>query len=280
MPIKVLRVLGLIRDVFLYTITAAVMLFCLWQFCRCFIADYFSIPSYSMSPTIVRGDKVVVNKLLLGGRIYTNLNFSRKGQELEAFRMKGLRRVRHNDIVVFNFPHHDGRISFIINNVYCKRVLAIPGDSIWTENGFYRNSNYEACLGVESEQRRFASIPDSLLPHEVLNTYPFDDVHIPFTTKDMHPVYVPRRGDVVSITPYEAAYYQLILEWETGKRITWDWDRNQAYADARPYNHHRFQHNYYFMAGDNVIDSNDSRYWGLVPEEYIVGVVGYIYHKR
>ena len=27
------------------------------------------------------------------------------------------------------------------------------------------------------------------------------------------------------------------------------------------------------MAGDNVINSNDSRYWGLVPEEYIVGVV-------
>ena len=35
-------------------------------------------------------------------------------------------------------------------------------------------------------------------------------------------------------------------------------------------------HNYYFMAGDNVGASNDSRYWGLVPEEYIVGVVKYI----
>ena len=34
------------------------------------------------------------------------------------------------------------------------------------------------------------------------------------------------------------------------------------------------------MAGDNIIDSNDSRYWGLVPEEYIIGkVVKVLYSK-
>ena len=39
---------------------------------------------------------------------------------------------------------------------------------------------------------------------------------------------------------------------------------------------HIFTHDYYFMAGDNVMNSSDSRNWGLVPEEYIVGVVTYI----
>ena len=34
------------------------------------------------------------------------------------------------------------------------------------------------------------------------------------------------------------------------------------------------------MAGDNVMDSNDSRNWGLVPEEYIVGVVTHISYSR
>ena len=34
------------------------------------------------------------------------------------------------------------------------------------------------------------------------------------------------------------------------------------------------------MAGDNVLDSNDSRYWGLVPEEYIVGIVTRISYSK
>ncbi|MDE5585508.1 MAG: S26 family signal peptidase, partial [Muribaculaceae bacterium] len=65
----------------------------------------------------------------------------------------------------------------------------------------------------------------------------------------------------------------IILEWETGKAITFDWDKDSAYADGSPLESHTFTHGYCFMAGDNVSDSNDSRYWGLVPEEYIVGVV-------
>ena len=50
----------------------------------------------------------------------------------------------------------------------------------------------------------------------------------------------------------------------------------EVWADSTELTSHRFMHNYYFMAGDNVLDSSDSRYWGLVPEEYIVGVVNYV----
>lgn len=96
----------------------------------------------------------------------------------------------------------------------------------------------------------------------------------------MSPVYVPRKGDVMKITPNEAAYYRMILEWELDKGITWNRDKNAVYADGKPISTHRFTHDYYFMAGDNAADSNDSRYWGLVPEEYIVGVVGYVYHRN
>ena len=46
-----------------------------------------------------------------------------------------------------------------------------------------------------------------------------------------------------------------------------------TFADGKPLREHSFRHGYYFMCGDNVSNSNDSRYWGPVPEEYIVGVV-------
>lgn len=255
-------------------------LYLLWLGIRCFVADYFSIPTSSMMPTLQPGDKVVVNKLVMGPRIYTDLNFDLAGMEMKSIRLKGLRKARHNDVAVFNFPYHDGKLNFVINNVYCKRIVAVPGDSLWTESGYYRNNHFKGVLGVDACQKGFSAVPDSVLPKAILNTYPFDDIHIPFTTKNMRAVYVPRCGDVVGITPYEAAYYKPLLEWEIGKKITWDWTKNTVYANGRPIRDHIFKHNYYFMAGDNVIDSHDSRYWGLVPEEYIVGIVKYIYHGR
>lgn len=35
--------------------------------------------------------------------------------------------------------------------------------------------------------------------------------------------------------------------------------------------HYTFRENYYFVAGDRAMNSQDSRYWGLLPEPYIVG---------
>lgn len=241
-----------------------------WLLARAFVFDYFTIPSESMSPTLKPGDKVVVNKLWMGARIYTDFVFDVNGQELKAFRLKGTRGVRRNDIVVFNLANHDGKINFVINNVFCKRVLALPGDSIGAVNGHYVNNNYDEVLGLEAEQTRLENTPDSLIYGLWMLPY---DWHVGWSIKNFGPMYVPRKGDMIDVTAREAVIYQLLLEWELGKKVTWDWDRNDVYADGKRLHRHVFKHDYYFMAGDNVINSNDSRYWGLVPEEYIVGVV-------
>lgn len=277
---RIKRAIFILMKKALLTCVLLTIAYVLWLVARCFIFDYFSIPSMSMSPTLKSGDKVVVNKLLMGARIYCALNFSPKGTSLSSWRTKGLRMVQRNDIVVFNNPYHDGKVNFVINDAYCKRILALPGDSLWTENGYYRNNNYDGALGIETEQRRFSAMPDTVFSKEVLSTFPHDNEHFSGTIKNMYPVYVPRHGDIINITPHEAAYYKVLLEWELGKEVTWSWGDNMAYADGRPLRRHEFRHNYYFMAGDNVVDSNDSRYWGLVPEEYIIGIVGFVYHKQ
>ena len=244
----------------------------LWLLMRVCMFDYFTIPTNSMYPTLKPGDKVVVNKLLMGARIYTNFDFDTKGQELESFRMKGIRTVQHNDVVVFNFPIHDDRISFVINNNMCKRVVAIPGDSISVVDGYYKNNNYAGILGLESMQKRLIDTPDSMMHGIVLDAHPFDE-NVGWKIKQFGPMYIPRKDDVISLAPNEAVIYRRILEWELGKKITWDWQKNVVYANGMPIKRHIFKHNYYFCAGDNVLDSDDSRYWGLVPEEYIIGIV-------
>ncbi len=246
---------------------------------RCFLFDYFIIPTESMYPTLQSGDKVVVNKLVMGARVYKEFHFSPDGQDLQSLRTKGLRSLRHNDIVVFNFPHHGWKINFVINNVFCKRIMALPGDSLSIVNGHYRNNNYEGVLGLEMEQKRLENTPDSLVWPPSLTCIPFEE-HFDWTIRNFGPMYIPRKGDVMRVTPKEARLYQLLLEWELGKKVEYDWEQGVAFADDRPLTRHQWQHNYYFMAGDNVLDSNDSRYWGLVPEEYIVGVVQYIHKNR
>ena len=86
----------------------------LWLLLRVFIFDVFVIPSDSMLPTLQPGDKVLVNKTLLGARIYTDFQFDKKGGALHSFRTNGVRNVRRNDIVVFNMPYMDGQIKFTI----------------------------------------------------------------------------------------------------------------------------------------------------------------------
>lgn len=254
------------------TFFSVYFLFGLWLLIRAFAFDYFKIPSQSMEPTLQPGDEAVVNKFVIGARIYKEFEFVQEGQELKAWRTNGLRRLRYNDIAVFNFPQHDWKISFVINNVYCKRVVALPGDSLSIVDGWYRNDHYKGLLGIESSQRELSVMTDSMVYPPSLKTIPFDE-HFDWTIRNFGPMYIPRRGDVIKITPYEATLYRLLLEWEIGKPISIDWDRNKVLAGNRTLKHHQFLHNYYFMAGDNVMNSNDSRYWGLVPEEYMVGLV-------
>lgn len=247
---------------------------------RCLFFDQFVVPTLSMYPTLLPGDRIIVDKTLMGARLYTDLHFSKEGQPLKAWRMRGTRGVRRNDIVVFNYPQHGWRISFVINHVYAKRCVALPGDSLAIVEGYYKNSNCaDGAVGYLPAQRMLASMPDGAIDSTAFHIYPFD-AHLPYTLKNMPPLYVPRKGDVLTLDAHHAAVYRMLLEWETGCAIEPDWEHDRTLADGRPLRTHTFAHNYYFMAGDNVPDSNDSRYWSLVPEEYIVGIVTHISYSR
>lgn len=246
---------------------------------RSFVADQFIIPTCSMSPTLLPGDRVVVNKLIMGARLYTNFDFRQGGQELKSIRMKGLRGLRRNDIVVFNYPQVGGRIAFKINYVYCKRCLAIPGDTLSIVNGIYKNNNYGDTLGLHKMQLRLATVDETLYSAEARSIYPFD-AHVGWTFKNMGPLYIPRKGDIMTLTPKEGTIYKGLLEFETGKKVTVNWDKDLVLLDGKPAHRYEWTNNYYFMAGDNVFDSMDSRYWGLVPEDYIIGVVKMISYSK
>ena len=231
-------------------------------FRRIFIAERFIIPSDSMQPTLETGDRIWVNKLLYGGRIYTSFNFDDHAP-LKCFRMPGLRKIRPGDVICFNYPlgyNEWTKIEFKINYVYCKRVLGTPGDTIGISNGVNWNNKYPGTVGVLENQLAVRNTPDSLLWRErYMATMPF--THPMWTMKEFGPLYVPEKGVTIEIDSVERAIYGPIIEYETG---TWP-DSNMT--------SHTFMYDYYFALGDNSLESNDSRYWGFIPEDFIIGIV-------
>ena len=264
----------------LSAILVLVALYALRLLAHAFLFDVFVIPSNSMLPTLQPGDRLLVSKVIAGPRLYRSLHIPPTPIDLECYRLKGLRQIQIGDVVVFNAPMHEGRMSFLINHVYAKRCVALPGDSLMVVESHYVNSSCRDTLGLIEEQHHLNSIPDSVLTHEIFYVYPFDE-HVPWTVKQFGPLYVPRKGDVVPLTPLTATYLRHAIEWELNQTIAIDWDRNEVKtSEGRFLSMHEFRHNFYFMAGDNVCDSNDSRYWGLVPEEYIIGVATRVIYGR
>ena len=247
---------------------------------RVYVADQFVIPTDSMRPTLIPGDYVLVNKLIAGARIYDRLDF-KDGDPLECHRTWGWRKVRHNDIVVFNFPinRSKNRMEFKINYVYAKRCVGLPGDTVEIRNGYFRNNRYDGILGVAEEQRKLSETPDSLIAGNVIHAFPFDFKHYGWTIKEFGPLYVPCRGGRVELDAVNFRLYRLVIEYETGKRLALD-RQGHLTLGGEPIDRYTFRGDYYFFCGDHVLDSNDSRYWGFVPEEFIVGVVTRITYSR
>ena len=230
---------------------------------RIFIAERFIIPSESMSPTLEPGDKVWVNKLLYGARIYKSFDFEDHAP-LKCFRMPGLRKIRSGDVICFNYPlGYDKwtKIEFKINYVYCKRVVGTPGDTIGIKDGVTWNNNYNGIIGVQDNQLAIQNTPDSILWRtKFMATMPF--TRPMWTMKNLGPLYVPEKGVTIELDSVGRAIYGPVIEYETGS-----WPDDEVCS-------HTFRHDYYFAFGDNSLDSNDSRYWGFIPEEFIIGIVG------
>lgn len=238
-----------------------------------FICDRFRVNGPSMNPTLETGEYVYVNKLIMGARIYKKYDFS--NPTLSCFRMPGLRKIRPDDIAVFNYPEGYDRkkIEFRINYVYAKRCIACPGDTVRIVNGFYRNSSYpEITFGSRLKQEIISACSESELDsmNVSVRTIPYG-IKCRWTVKDFGPMYIPGRGDVVLMDSLACRLYRKEIEYETGFRpqIT----DGQVYLGETPVLEYRFTSNWYFFGGDNVLNSKDSRYIGLVPEDYIIGVV-------
>lgn len=175
---------------------------------RSTLADWNDVPTGSMNPTILEGDRIFVNKLAYGLKVpFTTLHLARWGTP------------QRGEVVVFFAPHDGTRM--------VKRVLGVPGDE------------------VASVQNRLIinGKPADYLPPDpsAISDYPSSrSVGIRFGTESIagegHPVmFTPARSGKPDFGPITVPAGQ------------------------------------YLLIGDNRDNSFDSRYWGFVDENQIVG---------
>ena len=230
----------------------------------------FRIPTDSMQPTLQPGDNILVNKSIMGARIF-NIWEAAEEKEVEIHRLPGLGKVKRNDVLVFHYPypHKNDSLSMHLLKYYVKRCIALPGDTMGIRKGHYYIKGIDEPIGNIQAQKRIEKLQKENARGIVMDTYPWDK-YIDWTIQDFGPLHVPARGQTVAMDSTAVKLYRNLVEWEQKEKLTYQ--GKDVFLGDSLIQEYSFQENYYFMGGDYMENSKDSRYWGLLPEPYIVGV--------
>jgi signal peptidase I len=100
--------------------------------------------------------------------------------------------------------------------------------------------------------------------------YPHTPSLLKWNRDNYGPIMIPKEGQTIKLTPENTAIYETVIrKYEGNKNV--GFENGIVSIDGKPISEYTFKQDYYFMMGDNRHNSADSRYWGFVPEDHIVG---------
>ena len=231
-----------------------------------------------MEPVLVNGDYILVNKMIKGARLF-DVFAAVEGKDVDIYRIPGFGDFKRNDVLVFNFPYPENRwdsISMDVMRYYVKRCIALPGDTLEIRGGRYKVRGCGERLGNQDE-RYIEKLEHAEQYGIAVDAFPYDEQQ-GWTVCEFGPLAIPEKGRKVVMNRTNFFLYRQLIDWEQKKKLSLK-DGRILLGDSA-ITQYRFEKDYYFVAGDNMANSQDSRYWGMLPEEYIVGKVVRIWYSE
>jgi signal peptidase I len=225
-----------------------------------FVIASFLVPTGSMENEVLTYEMLFVNKFIYGGSTPRNIPFT--NVRLPFYQLPPLKDVQRGDVIVFVWPGNRDEILPEEFQFYLKRCVGMPGDTIRVTNrALYVN-------GTLSPLPRNVKYDNPMpLPAEYWepNIFPRGSR---WNGDFFGPLVVPQKGMTVDLT---AENY---LQWDTfirreGHTVSQAGDL--ILIDGKPTKRYVVLRDYLFGMGDHRDNSLDSRYWGFIPKENLVG---------
>lgn len=139
--------------------------------------------------------------------------------------------------------------------------------------GQVSQTEYRFAALTEETAQRLKSAPNVVSVERIIakegDNSIFPHANTNWSVDNFGPIYIPEAGKTVSINKTTLPFYKMIISEYEGNDLKVI--GNNILINGKPSTTYTFKQDYYWMMGDNRHNSEDSRYWGYVPADHIVG---------